>query len=167
MSAKITPLTKIPFISGEAIKAKNYLDIQRELLTLATQGGPFSPEILAFLKEQGKDTPPVKEFPGIKVTTDGITKLHDGSLQMIDGAKKLEDGSRQLRAGAAQIKKEGTDTIKERMVAGADPIMRKLASIETAKQLVLKYDRFAGKPSPVKSSVEIIMKTPDEAADTK
>jgi len=167
MSAKITPLTKIPFISGEAIKAKNYLDIQRELLTLATQGGPFSPEILAFLKEQGKDTPPVKEFPGIKVTTDGITKLHDGSLQMIDGAKKLEDGSRQLRAGAAQIKKEGTDTIKERMVAGADPIMRKLASIQTAKQLVLKYDRFAGKPSPVKSSVEIIMKTPEEAASIK
>ncbi|PKN37829.1 MAG: hypothetical protein CVU62_08890 [Deltaproteobacteria bacterium HGW-Deltaproteobacteria-2] len=167
MCTKITPLTKIPFVSGEAIKAKHYLDIQRELLTLATQGGPFSPEILTFLKEQGKDTPPVKEFPGIKVTTDGITKLHDGSLQMIDGAKKLEDGSRQLQAGAAQIKREGTDTIKERMVAGADPIMRKLASIETAKQLVLKYDRFAGKPSPVKSSVEIIMKTPDEAANIK
>jgi X-X-X-Leu-X-X-Gly heptad repeat protein len=86
---------------------------------------------------------------------------------MIDGAKKLEDGSRQLRAGAAQIKKEGTDTIKERMAAEADPIMRKLASIEAAKQLVLKYDRFAGKPSPVKSSVEIIMKTPDGVADIK
>ena len=164
---KMTSMTKIPFISGGAIKAKNYLDIQRELLTLATQGGQFSPEILAFLKEQGKDTPPVKEFPGIKVTTDGITKLHDGSRQMIDGAKKLEEGSRQLKDGAAQIKIKGTDTIKERMVAGADPIMRKLASIEAAKQLVLKYDRFAGKPSPVKSSVEIIMKTPDGAVDIK
>jgi X-X-X-Leu-X-X-Gly heptad repeat protein len=146
MCTKITPLTKIPFVSGGATKAKHYLDIQRELLTLATQGGLFSDEILAFLKEQGKDTPPVKEFPGIKVTTDGITRLHDGSLLMTDGAKKLEDGSRQLQAGA-------------------DPIMRKLASIEVAKKLVLKYDRFAGKPSPVKSSVEIIMKTPDEAAD--
>ena len=164
---KMTPLTKIPFISGGAAKAKHYLDIQRELLTLATQGGPFSDEILVFLKEQGKDAPPVKEFPGIKVTTDGITKLHDGSQLMIDGANKLEEGSRQLKDGAAQIKIKGTDTIKERMVAGADPIMRKLASIEAAKQLVLKYDRFAGKPSPVKSSVEIIMKTPDGAVDIK
>jgi len=167
MSTKITPLTKIPFVSGGALKAKHYLDIQKELLALATQGGPFSNEILDFLKEQGKEAPPVKEFPGIKVTTDGITKLHDGSQQMIDGSKKLEDGSRQLQAGAAQIKKEGTDTIKERMVAGADPLMRKLASIQIAKQLVLKYDRFAGKPSPVKSSVEIIMKTPDEEANIK
>ncbi|KQC11744.1 MAG: hypothetical protein APR62_09205 [Smithella sp. SDB] len=158
---KMTFMTKIPFISGSATKAKHYLDIQKELLTLATLGGPFSDEILVFLKEQGKDAPPVKEFPGIKITTDGITKLHDGSRQMIDGAKKLEEGSRQLQDGAAQIKEKGTDTIKERMLAGADPIMRKLASIEAAKQLVLKYDRFAGKPSPVKSSVEIIMKTPD------
>jgi len=164
---KMTTMTKIPFISGGATKARHYLDIQRELLTLATQGGPFSDEILVFLKEQGKDAPPVKEFPGIKVTTDGITKLHDGSRQMIDGAKKLEEGSRQLKDGAAQIKEEGTDIIKDRMAAEADPIMRKLASIEAAKQLVLKYDRFAGKPSPVKSSVEIIMKTPDGAADIK
>lgn len=164
---KMTSMTKIPFISGGATKAKHYLDIQRELLTLATQGGPFSDEILAFLKEQGKETPPVKEFPGIKVTTDGITKLHNGSQQMIDGAKKLEDGSRQLKDGAAQIKIKGTDTIKERMAAEADPIMRKLASVEAAKQLALKYDRFAGRPSPVKSSVEIIMKTPDGVADIK
>lgn len=158
---KMTSMTKIPFISGGATKAKHYLDIQKELLTLATQGGPFSNEILVFLKEQGKDAPPVKEFPGIKVTTDGITKLHDGSRQMVDGAKKLEEGSQQLKEGAAQIRIRGTDVIKERMAAEADPIMRKLASLETAKKLVLKYDRFAGKPSPVKSSVEIIMKTPD------
>ncbi|MGD0280139.1 MAG: hypothetical protein ABSC11_12635 [Smithella sp.] len=162
MEAKITPLTKIPLVSTEALKAKHYLDIQKELLELATQGGPFSDEILAFLKEQGKDAPTVKEFPGIKITTDGMTKLQDGSQQMIDGAKKLEAGSLKLQAGLSQVKEQGTDTIKEKMVAGADPLMRKLASIMTAKQLVTKYDRFAGKPSAVKSSVEIIMKTPDE-----
>ena len=50
ISTKITPLTKIPFVSGEALKAKHYLDIQKELLALATQGGPFSDEILAFFK---------------------------------------------------------------------------------------------------------------------
>ena len=54
MSTKITPLTKIPIVSGEALKAKHYLDIQKELLELATQGGPFSDEILTFFKEQGK-----------------------------------------------------------------------------------------------------------------
>ena len=162
MEAKITPLTKIPLVSTEALKAKHYLDIQKELLMLATQGGPFSNEILAFFKEQGKEAPPVKEFPGIKITTDGITKLQDGSVQMIDGAKKLEAGSLKLKDGLGQVKAQGTDAIKEKMIAGADPLMRKLASIQTAKQLVTKYDRFAGKPSGVKSSVEIIMKTPDE-----
>jgi len=143
MSTNITSLTKIPFVSGEALKAKHYLDIQKELLVLATQGGQFSDEILAFFKEQGKDAPQVKEFPGIKVTTEGITKLHDGSQQMIDGAKQLEAGSQKLQVALAQVKAQGTDTIKEKMVAGAEPLMRKLASIQTAKKLVLKYDRFA------------------------
>ena len=167
LSTEITPLTKIPLISGEALKARHYLDIQKELLALATQGGQFSDEILAFFKEQGKDVPQVKEFPGIKVTTEGITKLHAGSQQMIDGAKKLEAGSQKLQAALAQVKAQGTDTIKGKMVAGADPLMRKLASIQAAKKLVLKYDRFAGRPSGVKSSVEIIMKTLDEEANVR
>jgi hypothetical protein len=81
---------------------------------------------------------------------------------MIDGAKKLEAGSLKLKDGLGQVKTQGTDTIKEKMIVGADPLMRKLASIQTAKQLVTKYDRFAGKSSAIKSSVEIIMKTPDE-----
>ena len=161
LSEKITPLTKIPLVSGKAGEAKHYLDIQKELLELATQGGPFSDEILAFLKEQGKEAPPVKEFPGIKVTTEGITKLHDGSQQMIDGARKLDDGSAQLAKYLGQVKQEGTDAIKAGIISGADPLVRKLASLETAKQLARNYDRYAGKPSAVKSSVEFIMKTPD------
>ena len=167
ISTEITPLTKIPLISGNALKVRHYLDIQKELLALATQGGQFSDDILNFFKEQGKDAPQVKEFPGIKVTTEGITKLHDGSQQMIDGAKKLEAGSQKLQVALAQVRAQGTDTIKGKMVAGADPLMRKLASIQTAKKLVLKYDRFAGRPSGVKSSVEIIMKTPDEEANVR
>jgi len=161
LAQKITPLTKIPLVSGKAGEAKHYLNIQKELLELATQGGPFSDEILAFLKEQGKETPPVTEFPGIKVTTEGITKLHDGSKQMIDGAKKLDDGSAQLAKYLGQVKQEGTDAIKAGIISGADPLVRKLASLETAKQLARNYDRYAGKPSAVKSSVEFIMKTPD------
>ncbi len=161
MSEKFTPLTKVPLVSGKAGEIKHYLDIQKELLQLATQGGPFSEKILAFLKEQGKEAPPVAEFPGIKVTTDGITKLHDGSKQMIDGAKKLEDGSKQLADALGQLKKQGTDAMKKGIIDGADPLVRKLASVEVAKKMAVEYDRFAGKPGTVKSSVEFIMKTPD------
>jgi hypothetical protein len=52
MCTKITPLTKIPFVSGEALKTKHYLDIQIELLALATQGDSFSNEILASFKRK-------------------------------------------------------------------------------------------------------------------
>lgn len=162
MAAKITPLTKIPLVSGEAGKAKHYLDIQKELLDLAATGGPFSEEILAFLKEQGKDAPPVKEFPGIRVTTDGIAKLNAGSKEMIAGAHKLDDGSRELATAIGQVKTQGTDVIKQGIVSGADPLVRKLAAIRTAKRLAANYDHFAGRPSGVKSSVEFIMKTPGE-----
>ena len=161
LAQKITPLTKVPLVSGKAGEAKHYLDIQKQLLELASQGGPFSDEILAFLKEQGKEAPPVAEFPGIKVTTDGIAKLHDGSKLMIDGAKKLDDGSAQLAKYLGQLKHEGTDAIKAGIISGAEPLVRKLAALETAKQLARAYDRYAGKPSAVKSSVEFIMKTPD------
>jgi len=161
LAQKITPLTKVPLVSGKAGEAKHYLDIQKQLLALASQGGPFSDEILAFLKEQGKEAPPVAEFPGIKVTTDGIAKLHDGSKLMIDGAKKLDDGSAQLAKYLGQLKHEGTDAIKAGIISGAEPLVRKLAALETAKQLARAYDRYAGKPSAVKSSVEFIMKTPD------
>jgi len=161
MAEKFTPLTKIPLVSGKAKEVKHYLDIQKELLLLATQGGPFSENILAFLKEQGKEAPPVAEFPGIKVTTDGIAKLHDGSAQMIDGAKKLEGGSLQLADALGQLKKQGTDAMKKGIIDGADPLVRKLASVEVAKKMAREYDRFAGKPGTVKSSVEFIMKTPD------
>lgn len=161
MAEKFTPLTKIPLVSGKAEEVKRYLDIQKELLLLATQGGPFSENILAFLKEQGKEAPPVAEFPGIKVTTDGIAKLHDGSAQMIDGAKKLEGGSLQLADALGQLKKQGTDAMKKGIIDGADPLVRKLASVEVAKKMAVEYDRFAGKPGTVKSSVEFIMKTPD------
>lgn len=162
LAEKITPLTKVPVVSGKAREAAHYLDIQKQLLELASQGGPFSEEILAFLKEQGKEAPPVKEFPGIKVTTDGISKLHDGSRQMIEGARKLDDGSQQLAAALGQVKAQGTDAIKKGIVDGADPLVRKMASLQVAKKMAASYDRFAGKPNGVKSSVEFIMKTPDE-----
>ena len=162
MNAKITPFTKYPIVSGEAGKAKHYLDIQKQLLELTSEGGPFSNEILAFMKEQGKDAPLVKEFPGIKVTTDGISRLNKGSLAMIEGSQKLEAGSLELKSSLFQVKQQGTDVIKTRIVAGADPLMRKLASIKSAEKMAHEYDRFAGRPSNVKSSVEFILKTPDE-----
>ncbi|HEY9162043.1 MAG TPA: hypothetical protein VIS94_13280 [Desulfomonilia bacterium] len=162
MGEKITPLTKIPVVSGEAGKAKRYMDIQKGLLDLASNGGPFPDDILAFLKEQGKEAPPVKEFPGIRVTADGISQLNKGSLAMIDGSKKLEAGTLELKTGISQVRQQGTDVIKNRIVEGADPLVRKLASINSAKRLANEYDRFAGRPGRVKSSVAFILKTPDE-----
>ena len=160
MTDKIAPLTKIPIVSKEADKALHYMNIQKELLELATKGGPFSAEILAFFKEQGKKAPPVKEFPGIKVTTEGIAKLNRGSLEMIDGAKKLEAGSLELAGYLGQVKHQGTDEIKKGIREGADPLVRKLASVKRAEELARSYDRFTGKPSAVKSSVGFVMKSP-------
>jgi putative membrane protein len=162
IGAKITPLTKIPFVSGGAVKASHYLDVQRALLELATKGGPFSDDVLNFMREQGRDAPDVKEFPGIRVTTDGLTRLNQGSTQMIAGARKLEEGSAELAGYLDRLKQEGTDTIKQGINSGADPLLRKLAAVKTAKEMARCYDRFSGLPSGVKSSVEFIMKTPEE-----
>lgn len=160
MTDKIAPLAKIPIVSKEADKALHYMSIQKELLELATKGGPFSEEILAFFKEQGKKAPPVKEFPGIKVTTEGITKLNKGSLEMIAGAQKLDAGSAELASYLGQVKREGTDEIKKGIRTSADPLVRKLAGVKCAEELARSYDRFTGRPSEVKSSVGFVMKSP-------
>jgi putative membrane protein len=162
IGAKITPLTKIPFVSGGAGKAMHYLDVQRALLELAADGGTFSDDISNFMREQGKDAPTVKEFPGIRVTTEGLTKLNQGSTEMIAGARKLEKGSAEMAGYLERLRQEGTDTIKQGITSGADPLLRKLAAVKTAKEMARCYDRFSGRPSGMKSSVEFIMKTPEE-----
>jgi hypothetical protein len=57
---------------------------------------------------------------------------------------------------------EGTDKIKMGIQEGADPLMKQLATIDIGYIMAQKYDRFSGRPSDVKSSVEFIMKTPGE-----
>jgi X-X-X-Leu-X-X-Gly heptad repeat protein len=72
-----------------------------------------SPTTYSLLKEQGKEAPPVKEFPGIRVTADGISQLNKGSLAMIDGSKKLEAGTLELKTGISQVRQQGNRCIQE------------------------------------------------------
>jgi X-X-X-Leu-X-X-Gly heptad repeat protein len=162
LSENLAKLKKVPFMSGKADQAIGYLDIQAKFLELLVSGGPFPEDVLSFLRKHGKPEPPVKEFPGIKVTEDGIRRLNDGIKQMSDGAALLENGSGRLQDGLLKIRTEGTDKIKKGIQDGADPLMKQLATIDIGYIMAQKYDRFSGRQSDIKSSVEFIMKTPGE-----
>ena len=162
LAENLARLKKVPFMSGKADQAIGYLDIQAKLLELLVSGGPFPEDVLSFLREHGKPVPPVKEFPGIKVTEGGIRQLNDGIKQMSAGAVLLENGSGRLQDGLTQIRSQGTEKIKKGIQEGADPLMKQLATIDIGYIMAQKYDRFSGRQSDIKSSVEFIMKTPGE-----
>jgi putative membrane protein len=162
LSENLAKLKKVPFMSGKADQAIGYLDIQGNFLELLVSGGPFPDDVLSFLREHGKPAPPVKEFPGIKVTEEGIKQLNDGIKQMSAGAVLLENGSGRLQDGLTKIRTEGTDKIKRGIQEGADPLMRQLATIDIGYIMAQKYDRFSGRSSDIRSSVQFIMKTPGE-----
>jgi hypothetical protein len=162
LSENLAKLKKVPFMSGKADEAIGYLDIQAKFLELLVLGGPFPEDVLLFLRKNGKPEPPVKEFPGIKITEDGIRRLNDGIKQMSAGAVLLENGSGHLQDGLLKIRTEGTDKIKKGIQEGADPLMKQLATIDIGYIMAQKYDRFSGRQSDIKSSVEFIMKTPGE-----
>jgi uncharacterized phage infection (PIP) family protein YhgE len=162
LSENLAKLKRVPFMSAKANQAIGYLDIQAKFLELLVSGGPFPIDILSFLRKNGKPEPPVKEFPGIKVTEGGIRQLNDGIKQMSAGAVLLERGSGRLQDGLSKIRTEGTDKIKMGIQEGADPLMKQLATIDIGYIMAQKYDRFSGRQSDVKSSVEFIMKTPGE-----
>ena len=118
--------------------------------------------MLSFLRKNGRPEPPVKEFPGIKVTEEGIRRLNDGIKQMSTGALLLENGSGRMQDGLSKIRMEGTDKIRKGIQEGADPLMKQLATIDIGYILAQKYDRFSGRQSNIKSTVEFIMKTQGE-----
>jgi hypothetical protein len=93
------------------------------------------------------------------VTEDGIKRLNDGVRQMSDGAVLLENGSGRMQEGLLRIRTEGTDKIRKGIQEGADPLMKQLATIDIGYILAQKYDRFSGRESNIKSTVEFIMKT--------
>jgi putative membrane protein len=155
-------LKKVPFMSKKADQALDYLDMQSKFLNLLIMGGPFPDDVLSFLIKHGKPEPPVKEFPGIKVTRQGISELNKGASMMSSGASQLLEGSGKLENALIQIRQQGTEKLKQGIREGAEPLMRQLAKVDIGYILAQKYDRFTGMPSSVKSSVEFIMKTPDE-----
>jgi putative membrane protein len=162
LAENLARLKKVPFMSGKADQAISYLDIQAKFLELLVSGGPFPDDVLSFLREQGKPAPPVKEFPGIKVTQGGIKQLNDGIKQMSEGALLLEKGSGQLQDGLSQIRLQGIEKIKKGIQEGADPLMKQLATIDIGYIMAQKYDRFSGRQSDIRSTVQFIMKTPGE-----
>lgn len=162
LAENLARLKKVPFMSGKADQAIGYLDIQSKFLELLVSGGPFPDDVLSFLRDHGKPAPPVKEFPGIKVTEGGIRQLNDGIKQMSAGAVLLEKGSGQLQDGLTQIRLQGTEEIKKGIREGADPLMKQLATIDIGYIMAQKYDRFSGSQSDIKSSVQFIMKTPGD-----
>ena len=162
LSENFAKLKKVPFMSGKADQAIGYLDIQAEFLELLVSGGPFPEDVLSFLRKNGRPEPPVKEFPGIKVTEEGIRRLNDGIKQMSTGALLLENGSGRMQDGLSKIRMEGTDKIRKGIQEGADPLMKQLATIDIGYILAQKYDRFSGRQSNIKSTVEFIMKTSGE-----
>ncbi|HEY9161860.1 MAG TPA: hypothetical protein VIS94_12360 [Desulfomonilia bacterium] len=162
LAENLVRLKKVPFMSGKADQAIGYLDIQAKFLELLVSGGPFPEDVLSFLREHGKPAPPVKEFPGIIITEGGLRQLDNGIKQMSAGAVLLEKGSGQLQDGLTQIRLQGTEKIKKGIQEGAEPLMKQLATIDIGYIMAQKYDRFSGRQSDIKSSVQFIMKTPGE-----
>ena len=160
MKEGMTPFSPFLRLSKKTKPLFHYMDIQKELLRLEGRGGPFSEEILAFFESQGKDVPPVAEFPGIEITKNGLISMDEGLTEMVDGAEKLVDGSDSVADNLALLKRKGTDAIKEGIRDNGDELLRELAAVEKAKKMAGAFDRFSGEPSTVKSAVQFIMKTP-------
>ena len=160
MKAGMAPFSSVLGLLKKTKPLFHYMDIQKELLQLENQGGPFSEEILAFFESQGKDAPPVTEFPGIEVTKDGLISMDEGLTEMVTGAEKLVQGADSVADNLALLKRKGTDAIKEGIRDNGDELLRQLAAVEKAKKMARSFDRFSGEPSPIKSAVQFIMKTP-------
>jgi len=165
IKARLAPLAKFTKKIGELNGA---LDASSEVATRTMEGGSFSQGFLKFLDAQGKPRPTVAEFPAsIKTVQDGVRKLNDGAQQLNVNAGKLYDGSTKLVNGSARLsnnivklKAEGTDKIRREMVSESAETMLMIAKLSAYDREARAYDRFAGRPSRVKSSVEFIMKTP-------
>ncbi|OPZ59384.1 MAG: hypothetical protein BWY87_01032 [Deltaproteobacteria bacterium ADurb.Bin510] len=165
IKAKIEPLAKFTKKIGEL---NNALDASTEVATRTMEGGSFSQSFLKFLDAQKKPRPSVSEFPAsIAVVQDGVRKLNDGANQLnvnagklYDGSTKLVNGSAKLSSNLVKLKANGTDKVRREMVSESAETMLMLAKLSAFDREARAYDRFAGRPSGVKSSVEFIMKTP-------
>ena len=165
IKARLAPLARLTAKVREIGAA---LDASSEVATRTLEGGSFSPGFLKFLDAQGKPRPPVAEFPAsIKTVQAGVVKLNDAARQIDQASAKLLDGSTRLLAGSeklsgklALLKQDGTDKIRKQMVSESAEIMLTLARLDACDREARAYDRFAGRPDRVKSSVEFIMKTP-------
>ncbi len=142
------------------------LEVENQLLTLLQEGGTFSEQVLTFIENHGQEKPSLDHFPA------NIAHLREKFEQTrkelqsekLSRLKKLRDGSQKLAEGVRRIRHEGAEEMKRQLVKKSDPLLRKLAVLQQAKQMAADYNRFTGvKPeeeSGPPSAVQFIMKTP-------
>lgn len=169
IKTRLAPLARFSGKVGEINKA---LDASSEVADLTMTGGSFTASFLKFLDAQAKPRPPVSEFPasiaavqaGARKLNAGATELDLNAARLLDGSTRLADGSASLSTNIAKLKHDGTDRIRAEIVDESTEAMLIMARLAASDRAAQAYDRFAGRPSPVKSSVAFIMKTPGSFA---